>query len=94
MATLLRVYYCQSLRDGVILVLSTGYSLGCATALVLNMIIPSEAGDIVEETGLSTAAVDEATPDKDVEKDLVEAKEEDGEPTAPALVEAPVAEKV
>ncbi|CAM9171480.1 unnamed protein product [Ascophyllum nodosum] len=84
----------RSLRDGVILVLSTGYSLGCATALVLNMIIPSEAGDIVEETGLSTAAVDEATPDKDVEKDLVEAKEDDGEPTAPALVEAPVAEKV
>ncbi|CAM9697695.1 unnamed protein product [Ectocarpus fasciculatus] len=33
----------RSFRDGVILVLSTGYSMGCAAAIVLNLIIPSEA---------------------------------------------------
>lgn len=42
----------QSFRDGVILILSTGYSLGCATALILNMIIPNDG----EEGGLPTVA--------------------------------------
>ncbi|CAB1115931.1 unnamed protein product [Ectocarpus sp. CCAP 1310/34] len=33
----------RSFRDGVILVLSTGYSMGCAAAIILNQIIPNEA---------------------------------------------------
>eukprot|EP00904_Undaria_pinnatifida_P010137 jgi/Undpi1/6253/HiC_scaffold_20.g08737.m1 len=35
----------RSFRDGVILVMSTGYSMGCATAVLLNLIVPAEASD-------------------------------------------------
>lgn len=35
----------KSFRDGVILILSTGYSIGCAAAIVLNTVIPNEAAD-------------------------------------------------
>lgn len=44
----------QSFRDGVILVLSTGYSMGCTAAIILNLIIPNEA----EETRLPTKAAE------------------------------------
>lgn len=48
----------QSFRDGVILVLSTGYSMGCAAAIILNAIIPAEAA----ETELPTAPAAESKP--------------------------------
>lgn len=50
----------QSFRDGVILVLSTGYSMGCASAIILNQIIPNE----VMEAALPTKAVNEAEEQK------------------------------
>ncbi|CAN0382306.1 unnamed protein product [Ectocarpus sp. 12 AP-2014] len=46
----------RSFRDGVILVLSTGYSMGCAAAIILNQIIPNEA---MEEELPVTKAVGE-----------------------------------
>lgn len=47
----------KSLRDGIILVLSTGYSMGCAAAIILNAIIPAEADE--HET---PAAIDSNMP--------------------------------
>ncbi|CAM9667929.1 unnamed protein product [Pylaiella littoralis] len=44
----------KSFRDGIILVLSTGYSMGCTAAIILNQIIPDEAA----ETPLPTKAVE------------------------------------
>lgn len=46
----------QSFRDGVILVLSTGYSMGCAAAIILNLIIPNEAME--EELPVTKAIIE------------------------------------
>lgn len=35
----------QSFRDGVILVLGTGYSMGCTLAIILNLVVPDEVDE-------------------------------------------------
>lgn len=81
----------QSFRDGVILVLSTGYSMGCAAAIILNLIIPSEAMEV-----LPTKSVEEAVREEKAGEDEKEDGQEEPVVVAtPAAVTAtPVAEKV
>lgn len=57
-----------------ILLLSTGYSMGCAAAIILNLIIPNEAMEM--ETPLPTKAIEEEEKEKEVE-------------VAPVAVESP-----
>lgn len=71
----------QSFRDGVILIISTGYSMGCATAVILNLIVPAEAAD-----DDAAAAAADGDVDATATTAIVAAKEQESRSSAAPVV--------
>eukprot|EP01024_Parvocaulis_polyphysoides_P029169 TRINITY_DN2631_c0_g1_i1.p2 TRINITY_DN2631_c0_g1~~TRINITY_DN2631_c0_g1_i1.p2 ORF type:complete len:132 (+),score=22.67 TRINITY_DN2631_c0_g1_i1:133-528(+) len=65
----------RGFRDGVIITLSTGYSIGCIAAIVLHLLLPHEMDDIenekpepdMSEVEMGTKQVETATKDEKTE---------------------------